>query len=472
MKSKTLLVTTAIITATTAAFSAASLKVPQKNGTTAPTSTTARAGTMRAQTMKTSSVSAPNVTTTQSIATPISTETTDARIALLKGIKGFNPGKIKDTAAAQQELNNINSQIEELQAQLDRAEAAQSTVLTTTNVDDKITASVESKTYTKAEIDDLLSNVIKKLPQLDDRGNMTWTDPNGNLVVVHVGDVVIGGDDIIIVDGNLSTTSTHPVQNKVVTNALNEKQNHSTTLSFGAANGEWIPVTLGSDYIELHNTSDSKEIRIRPSMIATSLENMENEDQLITAGAVQEAIAALTTNSGGNAQPEYYFNLLNVTPRFGGLVTRYTYETNASYNEILSFAEKVCSTSISDKWCYVNQLDDHTFRIVNRHQGHDISDYTTTAYTDTNGHLHYGAMISYAANLPEGVAPQTYVNENLCTGRSNTCYMFAADYTPHWIVDFNDDLEPLYYIDIYLEYEVLTELPEKYKEENQQTLDD
>ena len=159
---KTLLTTTAMAIATTAAFGAASLRAPQIGGTStvaAPTATTntARAGTLRTQTMKTSSVSTPSVTTTQSIATPVSTETTDARIALLKGIKGFNANKIKDTTAAQQELNNINSQIEELQAQLDRAEAAQSTVLTTTNVDDKITAGIESKTYTKEEINNLLT---------------------------------------------------------------------------------------------------------------------------------------------------------------------------------------------------------------------------------------------------------------------------------------------------------------------------
>lgn len=150
---------------------------------TSPTTTTARTGTMRTQTMKTSSVSTPSATTTQTIATPVSTETTESRIALLKGIKGFNPGKIKDTTAAQQELNNINSQIEELQAQLDRAEAAQSTVLTTTNVDDKITASVESKTYTKAEINNLLNDIKRKLPTLDDRGSVNMNIANESVSV-------------------------------------------------------------------------------------------------------------------------------------------------------------------------------------------------------------------------------------------------------------------------------------------------
>jgi hypothetical protein len=143
--------------------------------------------------MKTSSVSTPtSVTTTQSIATPVSTETTDARIALLKGIKGFNPGKIKDTTAATSELNSLNDRIEELTAQLDRAEAAQSSVITEANIDAKITEKLTAlgtstgikETYSKEEVDALLNDIKKKLPTFNDKGNMTWTDPNGNLVAV------------------------------------------------------------------------------------------------------------------------------------------------------------------------------------------------------------------------------------------------------------------------------------------------
>ncbi len=198
---KKFLITTVVGIATTAAFGAASLRAPQIGGTAtvaAPTATTntARAGTMRTQTMKTSSVSTPSVTTTQSIATPVSTETTDARIALLKGIKGFNPGKIKDTTAATNELNAIDSRIEELQSKLDQAEAAadQTAKLTDVYTKEQVEAKIDEKisaigtstsakeTYSKAEVDALLQNIVKKLPQIDERGNMTWTDPNGNLV--------------------------------------------------------------------------------------------------------------------------------------------------------------------------------------------------------------------------------------------------------------------------------------------------
>ena len=164
---KKFLITTVVGIATTASFGAASLKAPQIGGTptvATPTATTntARAGTMRAQTMKTSSISAPaSVTTTQSIATPVSTETTDARIALLKGIKGFNPGKVKDTAAATSELNSLNDRIEELTAQLDRAEAAQSNIITESNLEAKID---EKLATSELVTRDQLQQIVAALP--------------------------------------------------------------------------------------------------------------------------------------------------------------------------------------------------------------------------------------------------------------------------------------------------------------------
>ena len=197
MNPKTLLITTVVGIATTAAFGAASLRAPQIGGTptSTPTATnTARAGTLRAQTMKTSSVSSPaSVTTTQSIATPVSTETTDARLALLKGIKGFNPGKIKDTTAAQQELNAIDSRIEELQSKLDRAENAadQTAKLTDVYTKEQVEAKIDEKisaigtstgtkeTYSKEEVNELLSEISSKLPQVDERGNINIPASNG-----------------------------------------------------------------------------------------------------------------------------------------------------------------------------------------------------------------------------------------------------------------------------------------------------
>ena len=340
---KKFLITTVLGIATTAAFGAASLRAPQIGGTatvTTPTATnTARAGTMRAQTMKTSSISAPSVTTTQSIATPISTETTDARIALLKGIKGFNPGKVKDTTAAQQELNAIDSRIEELQNKLDAAESAQ--------------VNIESKTYTKDEIDTLIAESEQKVPKIDERGN--WTDPNGGLIAVPEGAVVIGPNDITIVDGKLSTTSTHPVQNKTVTNAINEKQDKSTMLSLGAPNGEWRPLSRGdgyNDYIEIDSGEIYEKIRIKPDMIATFSDILNGDyvnPKLVTGGAIKTAIENITNNT------PYYFTLSGVGNQSAGLGNQlqqiYSFKTNAPENAIDDFVEDFCDFEDDEFWC-------------------------------------------------------------------------------------------------------------------------
>ncbi|MBO4583330.1 MAG: hypothetical protein J5714_04730 [Alphaproteobacteria bacterium] len=192
---KKVLCATTLAVITTTAFGAASLRAPQLGGAatatpaTAP-ATTARAGTMRAQTMKTSmSTSNATPTTTASISEPIATETTDARLSFLKGIKNLNSGKVKDTTAATNELNSLNNRIEELQSKLDAAESAQATVLTESNIDakidEKLTAlgTTSTETYSKTDIDNLLNEIKRKLPTFDDNGDrMTWTDPNGNLI--------------------------------------------------------------------------------------------------------------------------------------------------------------------------------------------------------------------------------------------------------------------------------------------------
>ena len=192
---KKVLCATTLAVITTTAFGAASLRAPQLGGgvTATPTTastTTARAGTLRAQTMKTSMSTSTNApTVTASISEPVATETTDARLSFLKGIKNLNSGKVKDTTAASNELNSLNNRIEELQSKLDAAESAQATVLTESNIDAKITekltalGTTSTETYSKTDIDNLLNEIKRKLPTFDDNGDrMTWTDPNGNLI--------------------------------------------------------------------------------------------------------------------------------------------------------------------------------------------------------------------------------------------------------------------------------------------------
>ena len=130
---------------TTTAFGAASVRAPKVGiATSAPAAATntARAGTLRAQTLKNTSVAAAPTTVTP-IATSAARETTDARMSFLAKVKNKpNIGSIKDKAAAQQELDTISDQIEELQAKLDTAKTEQTTVLTQSNIDDKITENI------------------------------------------------------------------------------------------------------------------------------------------------------------------------------------------------------------------------------------------------------------------------------------------------------------------------------------------
>ena len=410
------------------AFAVPSVRSPNIKATTP---TTARTGTLRTQQLKTNSATNTTNISAQKDTTADEIENETIRIPIIKNNKGLSSGKIKDNAAANQTLNQIDSRINELTEKLNAAEATQNTVITESNIKENI----ESVTYTKDEINALIAESEQKELKIDERGN--WIDPNGNLIAVPEGAIVIGPNDITIVDGKLSTTSTNPIQNKVVTNALNEKQEKSTNLSFGNANGGWTHVSNGSDYIELYtNPANAKEIRIRPTMITNSLENMENEDQLITAGAVQEAIAAITTNLGGGTQPSPYFNLINLQTIHGGLVQRYTYETNASESEILDFALNVCGGNFSDKWCSLCE-DDHGFAIFKRQEGYNVEE--ISPYYDIS------TRISYAVNLPDGISPQTYVNEYLCANQNNTCQMVGAMYMGPVLSCKSD---PVHYIDI------------------------
>ena len=207
---KTLAITTTLAVVTTATFGAASLRAPQLGGgattTPAATTTTARAGTLRAQTTKTSmSTSNAAPTVTASISEPAASETTDARLSFLKGIKNLNSGKTnsgktnsgktQDTTAANNDLNSLNNRIEELQSKLDAAELAQSTVLTESTIDAKINEKLAqlsiapADTYSKAEIN-------KLLPTFDERSNgIKWTDVNGVSSTISPYSLVYTHDD-------------------------------------------------------------------------------------------------------------------------------------------------------------------------------------------------------------------------------------------------------------------------------------
>lgn len=339
--------------------------------------------------------------------------------------------KIPSKTTSTTSTNDINSRIDEIQNAIDT---------------ERDNSAKKDEVYTKAQIDELLEEMNGKIPKIDERGNMTWIDPNGNLVVVHMGDVVIGGDDIIIVDGQLSTTSKNPIQNQAVTNALNEKQNKSTSLSFGNSDGGWSHVASSSDYIELFtNTANSKGFRIKPDMIATSLDNVENENQLITAYAVQQAINEITSSPGGGTQP-YYYNLINVDAR--SLVTQYSYETNAPYDKIVEFAEEnICDETISEKWCDLRFYpSENRFVITKRNVGYELRNYNYMQLTQTQ----YTLVTQYAANIPDNVNPTTYAQEFCATRGQDYCYIADIDnlFTEVGALQVNEELGPIYLIGV------------------------
>lgn len=189
---KTLFLTTGLVVSvlTTSVFGAASVRMGSTGmASGGGTLTTARAGSLRtAQSSKTVS-SAPS-TPSVSIASP--TQNTNARLTFVSPVKGLDINKAKENATTKQELNDLGEQIEQLRTQLDAADADNANKIKMEDVERKITEKITElgtsttakDTYSKAEVDALVTELQKKTPQIDDRGNLTWNDPNGNLIAI------------------------------------------------------------------------------------------------------------------------------------------------------------------------------------------------------------------------------------------------------------------------------------------------
>ena len=163
----------------TDAFGAASVRMgATSNGGTL---TSARAGSLR---ITPSSKSVSGVSSNpSSVNTTVPSQNTNARLSFVSSVKGLDINQAKENTTTKQELNNLGEKIEQLRTQLDAAENEKASTVKLEDVERKITEKIASSdelvkasdVYTKAEIK-------KMLPTLDDRGNLTWTDPNGNLV--------------------------------------------------------------------------------------------------------------------------------------------------------------------------------------------------------------------------------------------------------------------------------------------------
>ncbi len=467
---KKFLITTVLGIATTAAFGAASLRAPQMGGTAtvttpAATTNTARAGTMRTQTMKTSSVSTPSVTTTQSIATPVSTETTDARIALLKGIKGFNPGKIKDTTAATNELNAIDSRIEELQSKLDQAEAAadQTAKLTDVYTKEQVEAKIDEKisaigtstgtkeTYSKEEVNELLSEISSKLPQVDERGNINIPASNGKsqiqllpyyLYATHT-HATLGHSMTykLYTPHDFGTTNWYPeLAQQFTSNWISDicapYQSNPDSLSCGFWNASGVGTTMTefnvarcdkgfylfyttniggvqtSKYVTYENMTESQ---IREHFCGT----LTSDLCWISNYEIKPSMGNCTPKyfyvnmSDNMPQPEYWLSGISYDSFNPHTEHWYTYSGNPSNQLFNTWENEICQLYTNEFDCCMNSHSNGNFWIEILHNGYKLTNLTTTT---NNGRMVLKQRISsYQYNdtqsLREAVCGSTSVND-------------------------------------------------------------
>jgi len=499
MNPKTLLITTIVGIATTAAFGAASLRAPQIGGgatATPTTTTTARAGTMRTQTKKTSmstSVAAPTVTA--SVSEPVATETTDARLSFLKGVKGFNPGKVKDTTTTQQELNSIDSRIEELQSKLDAAESAQATVLTESNIDAKITekltalgTSIDTKeTYSKTE----LNNMI---PTLNDRGNLTWTDPNGNLTSMPAYWLTHSYGNSVWWQEEYQTHArpSHPSIPLMIERICNKPANSAQVDCCAVVAPMWDNSynatifdirhiypgyrELGHDIINSPNgtnvlrrefeTYENNALSyIRDEICGNNPETSCWAGINVTYNVCSKTMTTVFVYT--LLDSPYYYNLTNTYTYMSGLTTDYTFITNQTVNdEIYEFVDTWCNGASA--WCYLypnsinsqdpNHPNETVFKIRKRTQGHHIISQFLVNY---DGHI--GFYTNYGINAYNN-DPVAYVEQEICNDHQGLCY---ATYVGNNLLSLGENFETstktFYEVGVFSEIITGGELPEPYK---------
>lgn len=249
------------------------------------------------------------------------------------------------------------------------------------------------------------------------------------------------------------------------TNAIDTKQNKSTTLSFGTPNGEWSSVTH-DDYIDLQTeANDTTKLRINTNMIANDLEDTTSDGALVTAHAVRQVLNG-TTSSSDNDTVSVPMHLEYFTSRYDGLVTLYNYTTRATRAEILEYVrDNICNGTISEKWCYYSPYDGSmgggvwSFYVIKRNVGYYLRDYD---FDFNNGEYFYYTSKVYALNIPDNVNPVSYATEHFCAGKS-FCYVTGVS-SLFDLDTFNQNMSmyPLYEVNVFSQVDQLTELPRSY----------
>ena len=118
-----------------------------------------------------------------------------------------------------------------------------------------------------------------------------------------------GGGESVIVDDALSTSSTNPVQNKAIANALNNKANKATTLAGYGIEDAYTKSEIDSiknevetsatNKVTTHNASTTahSDIRNLISELATRLNALANSDDT-TLDQMAEVVAYIKSNRG------------------------------------------------------------------------------------------------------------------------------------------------------------------------------
>ena len=118
-----------------------------------------------------------------------------------------------------------------------------------------------------------------------------------------------GGGESVIVDSELNVSSTNPVQNKAITNALNNKANKATTLAGYGIGDAYTKSevdsikseveTSATNKVTTHNASTTahSDIRNLISELATRLNTLANSDDT-TLDQMAEVVAYIKDNRG------------------------------------------------------------------------------------------------------------------------------------------------------------------------------
>ncbi len=432
-------------------------------GATGAIGSTARAGSLR--TTKAISSSAPIATSTKTGSISQSTSTgTGARMSLLSGMTTNTPnmGQIKDTIAAQQELNNISSQIQELQSQLSDAQAAQSTLITSDNVGDIVADKIQTMgTYSKTEIDEMLRAIT---PTVDNNGYLNMTLTDGTSVrqspywLIGIAIDTYPHINTLYRYGTHGNISTLPVENWVndeicpSTNSDNRigccgplydyiDDNTTFLVSY-----QYYGYDVGGTSIIYQN--DGKIVR--KQVVTTAVDNAEAYIQNEICGNTPSTECWIeldhSYDSGLGCARIYWFNVYTVIGKAYNLVSSGWFHGDLEYNEYYELSTPGSVTEIPSEWVDAICANYHSpsdfircyqlTTVSNNHniEGFEVSKDYPGFYLDSVEAIDNGVKYNYITHQEE--LTREDLREHFCGDRpESSCYIpdLYPNYYGSWV---------------------------------------